>query len=306
MRHFLQSLTVGAIAFACLDARAIEDGRTATEHEFPYVYGLKFKIETHATTGSATCSGTLVHPRLILSAAHCFVEGSPLLEVSNSVEMDRDGHSGKVSVARFGYHPDYQNVKAGAANEVPRHILKYAEVDIAFIRLAKDAPVAMYPKIQVIRTFTDSLIGIAHSLTLVGYGSNIFTASDPRNVSGAGTKRVGHHPFGEGGATYYRLHNQDENFLSGDSGGPLLLEQFDRRPLLLGHAHKILPGTHVESYVNHRGHRKTRNVVSYVESIATAYTPANLCWVERESGIDLEDVDCPAGPAPAKKKHRKK
>jgi hypothetical protein len=215
--------------------------------------------------------------------------------VSNATVVQPNGSSPRntVEIHSSRAHPAYRNLHSEKSDIATtfQHLSAYAPIDIAYVKLSKDALEQVFPKIRL--TDDPSIeIGSAHPIAiLVGYGSDRYIPGNPENASGSGKKRIGHHSIDFAHSNYYLLHEKTENYLRGDSGGPLLLEE-EGGDFLLGHAHKILPGIGIETYVTKRGKKKTRKVLSYYASVVTAYSKANLCWVERESGIDLPNVDC--------------
>jgi hypothetical protein len=57
--------------------------------------------------------------------------------------------------------------------------------------------------------------------------------------------------------------------------------------------HSMLQETILVSTQKKNGSTKSKTVLTYAGTVGTLLTLKNLCWVEKSSGVDLPDVDCP-------------
>lgn len=110
-----------------------------------------------------SCTGTLVHPRLVVSAAHC---GSKLVNAFFGDQIPTLGGEGKlVKVKNAIVHPNYVPTKA-------------VRNDISVLILAEDAG------ITPVKIATTAEIAAMNNVQLVGFGRN-----DPMKPVGFGQKR---------------------------------------------------------------------------------------------------------------------
>ncbi len=155
------------------------------------------------------CSGTLIEPGWMLTAAHCAAEGQPLIDQGASVDVLFGGavKSGdideRVEVVEFYSHPDYN--AALLTN------------DFALARLATDLDRETYPLTS--ESPSRSWIG-TEDIRLVGFG-----VTDGLTYEGEGTKRTISLPVIElDGYFVYGYDGGDHNVCFGDSGGAALRE----------------------------------------------------------------------------------
>lgn len=150
--------------------------------------------------GQPSCTGTVVGPRTVLTAAHCVDGVSP-----TSLE--------------FGFGPSAGQIQAsvqviGTAQH-PKWDSQQLLNDIAVLTLAEDAPVQR----ASMNSFMDAG-WVGKQVTLVGYG-----VTDGPSQSGAGTKRMVDVTIDQVDAT--TLHyttEQGKTACNGDSGGPAYVE----------------------------------------------------------------------------------
>jgi hypothetical protein len=142
----------------------------------------------------SVCSGALIAPRVVLSAAHCFVGGSD--SAMNSVTFDSPLGTQPRAIAIRGMSilPDFDPITL--AN------------DVALILLAEDAPRAPMPW-GLAHSTVGSVFGIA------GYGSHEHRQPDLSRT--VGTARLAEWVGRQG-----RFDPAPSQACRGDSGGPIL------------------------------------------------------------------------------------
>ena len=145
--------------------------------------------------GSTHCTGTLVEPRKVVTAAHCLtgVSASSLKFVIGASVSSPDH---VIAVSSVSYHPSY------SASSLKN--------DIGYVTLASDAPVE---PMGVLPSMDASWVGT--ELVFVGYG-----ASNGINQTGFGTKRYVSMPIAQVLSTQFSYATSGKNTCNGDSGGP--------------------------------------------------------------------------------------
>ncbi|MEM9692439.1 MAG: serine protease [Myxococcota bacterium] len=152
--------------------------------------------------GSPSCTGTVIAPRKVLTAAHC-LDGVSAQSLSFVIGARVDRAEAVIGVRRIVPHPNYN--RRTIAN------------DIGYIELDRDAPVAPLPLIPAL---DQSFVG--RDLIHVGYG-----ATSGRG-GGSGIKRFVNIPMTALSSTTYRYSAPGRNTCSGDSGGPALAQVGDQ------------------------------------------------------------------------------
>ena len=144
--------------------------------------------------GGPFCTGTVVAPRVVVTAAHC-LEG---VQSASSLGF---------ALGASAFRPQ-QVLKVAAATVHPQYDARNIRNDIAVLRLAADAPVTPVP----IATKGPT---VGQSLVFVGYGM-----SNGRTGAGFGTKRQVTMKVAQVGATQFAYAEPGKNTCGGDSGGP--------------------------------------------------------------------------------------
>lgn len=194
-------------ALACAPEGAIgqqeEDLEESDERRDPIVGGQTTNafpaVGALTRFGSTHCTGTVVAPRVVVTAAHCLagVSASSLKFVLGA-KVSSPTHT--IGVASIKAHPSYDD--ATISN------------DIGVVTLASDAPVT---PMKMVPAMDSSWIG--RELVFVGYG-----VSNGSNQTGAGTKRYVRMPIEGVTSKQFEYGLPGKNTCNGDSGGPAFAE----------------------------------------------------------------------------------
>ncbi len=151
--------------------------------------------------GQSWCTGTVISPRKVLTAAHCVENQSPS-QFTFAFGPDAYQPQDEIQVIAMTTHPQWDSQQL--AN------------DIAILTLASDAGVAPIP---LNPSMDSSWIGT--DLLLVGYG-----VSNGPNQTGGGVKRMVDVSVSQLTATTLRYETTNgKSACNGDSGGPAFLVQ---------------------------------------------------------------------------------
>lgn len=196
---------IGLIALlaGCAAEQGAEDPEEDTSSTESEIVGGSL-TSSYAAVGALTtssgfpfCTGTVVAPRVVVTAAHCLAEpGTSASGIRFALGPDANNPSSVLRVKRIAYHPRYDD--------------RQIKNDIGVVILSSDAPVTPVP---VNTSMTSSWVG--KNLTFVGYG-----VTNGSTQTGAGRKREVTIPVSQVGATQFAYQTSGKNTCNGDSGGP--------------------------------------------------------------------------------------
>lgn len=243
----------------------IVGGQEAGNCEWPSVVSILEDDET-----PVMCTGTLVHPNVVTTAAHCITAERPVVAVGFGEEGQGDiGPQRSVGVIECVGHPQYY---------------QQGYPDIAYCMLAQ--PVTDVPIVPLLAGCEVDFLQPGDEVTIVGYGASYGTYNEDTGeveATGVGPKRwitqtvdVVSPGFDEvdmvGG-------NGSQSACFGDSGGPALVELADGTWRVFGAASRLynpggFPPPEEEDNVCGTG-------VTY------GFLSTQMDWLETETGTDL-------------------
>jgi MYXO-CTERM domain-containing protein len=244
-----------------LDPQPIVGGYDVELGEFDAVVSFLFSTRF--------CSGTIVAPRLVLTAAHCLANLPPQAETQISVRLgtSAEAPAAVVESERIGVYPGFCSD------------CLYERHDLGYILLQQDVEIAAgFPDLITDQQTWDTHIGDGKPMTMVGFGQT--EAGDPSLMSnpGLGTKRAVDttmRPHGSAGVDFL-AGSQGIDTCDGDSGGPALVLLADGRWAVAG----VLSGGLGECGSG--------------DSVYSVPLPA-LAWIRDDVGIDLLPASCEDG-----------
>lgn len=220
------------------------------------------------------CSGTVISPHVILTAAHC-VEGAPPTGIFFGTDSNNPGSGQIIDVVEAIAHPQYGQ-----------------DHDLGVVQIAEAAPVA--PATLNTTPLTAAMSG--QDVRVVGFGLSV----DNENSNEAGVKLTGLTTFDSMEADYFLVTPQNgQSGCYGDSGGPNFMTIGGNEVLAgitsFGTENSCLAGyggnTDAQVYLDW-----INDYVTSVEGVAPGPScgPGDGC-VE---ACSTPDTDCPVDPGP--------
>jgi secreted trypsin-like serine protease len=223
------ALAASLIAFVCLTGCAWDEPDEPNEEAESSIIGGKIEEGYDAVVHVSfddpdrketfTCTGTLVSPRSVLTAAHCVVpQGLSKRYANYRVYFGDDAARARrrdvVSVTRAVAHPQYVPLAFGRGK------------DAAMLTLAQPVRIAPIPLDRI--TGTSTLVG--SSSRAVGFG---FDGGQSDRARGLGIKRSVQMKIRQQTPVEISAYSEGRTICQGDSGGPLLAKR-DGKELVFG------------------------------------------------------------------------
>ncbi len=274
-RTMIASLSTMALSILGLSFGIEENGGTYDKHnQFPAIYGMN--LSGNGGDTAATCTAFLVHPQLLLTAAHCAYEFG-ITNISNAPNIN--GGTRKYSNPRFDNPvllPKYKELRPGRRASDPA-LMQY---DFAYIRLRKPVYDVVPLTIKSLHDLPESgaLGYIGKSVITTGYGVTISRgANGDYSEDSKGFKRFGSAEISDVSGYMLTLPGLKGNILPGDSGGPLLMQE-NGQTFVIG----------VNQSIRHGGPGG-----AYSEAHALGLRKEIVCWALRDSGLAIAGINCP-------------
>jgi hypothetical protein len=224
-------------------------------------------------SGTGFCSGTLIHPDVVMLAAHCI---DP---------EENDWLVGSVGLGESGWLPE-RSVQVTECQMHPEYDRTDQHLDLAWCRLAE--PVTDVPIVPLLMGCEVETLGAGDVVTIVGFGATegIYDGDGGVDISGQGTKRYTEMVIEELDLEEndLLLLGDDTGACFGDSGGPAFVSLPEGGWRVIGAASTVHPDTQ---------YMEGDDVCIHGSVYELGFTQAK--WIEDSSGIDVTPCHDPDG-----------
>ncbi len=243
----------------------IVGGTDAATCEFPSAVAMLEDDET-----PVMCSGSLIAPDVVLTAAHCLIPERPIVAIGFGEAGQVFGEPAfTVAPESCEQHPDYAS---------------FGTTDIAYCKLAK--PVTNVPIVPLLAGCEVDVLQPGQSVTIIGFGATWGTY-DPQTESlmtmGVGAKRYTTQTIDSVDLDIVEVNmlgpNGSQSACFGDSGGPAMVELADGTWRVFG------AGSHLFDPGRQPPPMQKGNICGV--GVAYSYATPTIAWLEAQTGVDL-------------------
>lgn len=243
----------------------IVGGSEAATCEFPATVAMLEDDET-----PVMCSGSLLTPDIVLTAAHCLIPERPIIAIGFGEAGQVFGEPAfTVAPTECEAHPDWNN---------------FGYNDVAYCRLAQ--PVTTVPIVPLLGGCESDVLQPGTELTIVGFGAtwgNYDNENDMVISMGVGAKRwttqtIDYVDFDTNEVNMVG-DNGSQSACFGDSGGPAYVRLADDTWRVVG------AGSHLYDPGGFPDPIEKNNICGV--GVAYSFAPGAIDWLESSSGVDL-------------------
>lgn len=266
--------TIAASILSMSFAIEKDGGRDTKDVKYAAVFGLDLG---NWDAGGSVCTGFLVHPQLIITAAHCVYDYS-IANLTNAPDLrGRTRGYANPSFKKPVIFPKYRELRKKYGDEYSGH-LDIPQNDFAYIYLKKPVTGVTPFVIKSIHDLSgeDLFQYMNKPVTTTGYGVTIDRGKQgDYSADSKGVKRVGSSVIEDLSAMLISMSGSYGNILPGDSGGPILSVQ-DSGTYVIG----------LNQSVSRIGDK-------YDAGMGLGLRKELICWAAKDTQLALTGVTCP-------------